>query len=213
MNLFSLFSPFHQTEQIRRVNRLFASDSLFLRQYLLIPVHKDSPYYPKDERPHSLPPQRAASIAGYPTTSDGNRRNSMEQLTPQISPEEENRKHLEDFLSKIDSSISNSKKFVKQQKDVVSSQSDNDIFSHGAAAAATSDYLNPTTSYQQYHTSSSSGNHSNSSTNHISYHTNNNNNINNNGSEAIQMSVITKGKHVKTSLQRLEQQQDEFFEL
>jgi hypothetical protein len=150
-----------------------------------------------------LPPQRAASIAGYPSSSSAARSTSMDQLSPQISPEEENRKHLEDFLNKIDSSISNSKKFVKQQKDVVSSsQSDNEIFAHGSSSA---DYLNPTTSYQQYGGHSQHG-PSGGGNNNYHHH-------NNNGGEAYQMSVISKGKHVKTSLQRLEQQQDEFFEL
>lgn len=37
------FYHFLQTEQIRRANRLWASDSLFLREYLLIPVPTDSP--------------------------------------------------------------------------------------------------------------------------------------------------------------------------
>lgn len=32
-----------QTEQIRRINKLWASDSLFLREHLLIPVSADSP--------------------------------------------------------------------------------------------------------------------------------------------------------------------------
>ena len=34
---------FLQTEQIRRANRLWATDSLFLREYLLIPVPVDNP--------------------------------------------------------------------------------------------------------------------------------------------------------------------------
>lgn len=31
-----------QTEQIRRINRLWASDSLFLREHLLIPINTDN---------------------------------------------------------------------------------------------------------------------------------------------------------------------------
>jgi len=33
---------FLQTEQIRRINRLWASDSLFLREHLLIPINADN---------------------------------------------------------------------------------------------------------------------------------------------------------------------------
>ena len=41
---------FSQTEQIRRINRLWASDSLFLREYLLVPVSPDTPS-PSQVRP------------------------------------------------------------------------------------------------------------------------------------------------------------------
>ena len=36
-----MFNFLLQTEQIRRVNRLWASDSLFLREHLLIPASPD----------------------------------------------------------------------------------------------------------------------------------------------------------------------------
>lgn len=104
-----------QTEQIRRANRLFASDSLFLREFLMIPVEKNSPYYPKDDRPHSLPvePKRSASIGGYPTT---NQQNSQSMENVLMSPDEENKKFLDEFLGKIDSSIAESKKFVVETR-------------------------------------------------------------------------------------------------
>lgn len=106
-----------QTEQIRRANRLFASDSLFLREFLMIPVEKNSPYYPKDDRPQSLPvqPKRAASIGGYPSTNQQQQTSqSMENVL--MSPDEENKKFLDEFLGKIDSSIAESKKFVVETR-------------------------------------------------------------------------------------------------
>jgi hypothetical protein len=113
---------------------LLVTDSIFLRQFLLIPVDKDSPYYPKDhenglpQRPHSMPPQRAASIAGC-SSSDINK---MDLL----SPEEESRKSMEDFLGKIDSSIATSRKYIAESQknsEFSSSQSDDNInsFSSG----------------------------------------------------------------------------------
>lgn len=106
-----------QTEQIRRANRLFASDSLFLRQLLMIPVEKDSPYYPKDEnnRPQSLPP-RAATISGFPSSPQAGSSKSQSMDSMVLSPEEENKKSIDDFLGKIDSTIAETKKYVAQSQ-------------------------------------------------------------------------------------------------
>lgn len=110
-----IIKKYLQTEQIRRANRLFASDSLFLREFLMIPVEKSSPYYPKDDRPQSLPvqPKRAASIDGYPNMTNQQNSQSMDGL---LSPDEENKKFLDEFLGKIDSSIAESKKFVVETR-------------------------------------------------------------------------------------------------
>lgn len=79
----------------------------------MIPVEKGSPYYPKEDRPHSLPPQRAASIAGYPNTIPQNNNNSVSlDSVATLSPDEENKRNINEFLGKIDSSIAESKKFV-----------------------------------------------------------------------------------------------------
>lgn len=56
-----MFLYFLQTEQIRRINRLWASDSLFLREHLLIPVSADSPASVCNDEPvaseeHNVPP-------------------------------------------------------------------------------------------------------------------------------------------------------------
>uniref|UniRef100_T1GLF9 LysM domain-containing protein n=1 Tax=Megaselia scalaris TaxID=36166 RepID=T1GLF9_MEGSC len=128
------------TEQIRRANRLFASDSLFLRQYLLIPVEKSSPYYPKEDRPQSFPSMNF-SLNDTPTSSspasgsselslqneevvqEHNNRNtscSTESMdtadNPTLSPEEESRKSINDFLDKIDNTIAASKQYVAKSQ-------------------------------------------------------------------------------------------------
>lgn len=94
-----------QTEKIRRVNRLFASDSLFLREYLLIPVSKDNPFYETGERvSERAPPLHRASIAGAPNVD----------FSPG-SPDE--KKTFDDFLNRVDSSLANIKKHVEKTKE------------------------------------------------------------------------------------------------
>lgn len=92
-------------EKIRRANRLFATDSLFLREYLLIPVTKDSPFYENCERITEPPvPIHRASIAGMPTRD----------FSPG-SPDE--KKTFDDFLSRLDSSLADIKKHVEKSKE------------------------------------------------------------------------------------------------
>lgn len=208
-------------EQIRRANRLFANDSLFLREFLMVPVDKDSPYYPKDaERPHSFP-QRANTIACTstsplsPTPSTSSSKDSPNKSmdsSAMTSPEEEQRRDLESFLDKIDSSIATSKKFVQEQQKnsdfITSSYSDDNIYGNNHTSFTNHNYdqaHSSTSSYQQYFQQP------------VNYHQyasslNNNNNTNASG-DTTQLIVMTKGKRIKNSIQRLEKQQDEIFEL
>lgn len=169
-----------QTEQIRRANRLFASDSLFLRQFLLIPVEKSSPYYPNtttilsnendnnlhnsmenvvvnggdplnctssstlssasassssmcsdsNPRPTALP-TRPYSIAGELlvqnnedestlsncNNSSNKQSKSLDSVAAAMTPEEESRRSINEFLSKIDNTISESRKYVEKSKE------------------------------------------------------------------------------------------------
>lgn len=119
-----------QTEQIRRANRLFAQDSLFLRQYLMIPVDRDtSAQYNQiqqynqntlslsvTENDSTLNRQSTHSPTSTSTmttttthTSSGTTTNDMDAV---LSPEEENRKSIEEFLGKIDSTLAKTKKYV-----------------------------------------------------------------------------------------------------
>lgn len=181
----SSFTYTFQTEQIRRANRLFASDSLFLRQFLLVPVEKTSPYYLQANGADQL----ADVLASPPTTPDANvqretlnnannlsynsggssnscntnissssssTRSGQLHGTPRpysiagellvqasdedpalmhnhsacsskqsksldsvaaMTPEEENRKCMNDFLNKIDNTISESRKYVERSKE------------------------------------------------------------------------------------------------
>ncbi|XP_020285064.1 lysM and putative peptidoglycan-binding domain-containing protein 2 isoform X2 [Pseudomyrmex gracilis] len=87
------------TEQIRRINRLWASDSLFLREHLLIPVGADSP----------------AS-----TCNDESAASDEHDISPNISSPSsislsiDDESSVNDFLAKMDTSIANVKREVKR---------------------------------------------------------------------------------------------------
>lgn len=211
-------------EQIRRANRLFANDSLFLREFLMIPVNKDSPYYPMDvEQIHNCNNNnnlngnstngiRRANTIGEPSSSSSLSKDYSDSIDSLTSPDEEHRKYMEEFLEKIDTSIASSKKLAQQQQNnsdfLTSSQSEDSLFSHSGTGNSFINHNydlahNPDTaaSYQQYYQSMSShqqARHSLGGMSNESQH---------------QLVVKSNGRHIKNSLQRLERQQDEIFEL
>lgn len=193
-------------EQIRRANRLFANDSLFLREFLMIPVNKDSPFYPKDPDQH--PPnhmlvKRANTIAAPSSSKDFSPNDSIDSLT---SPsDDDDRKYMEEFLDKIDSSIASSKKMVRDQQRnsdfITSSQSDDSLYSSGNSFVNHNyDFSHPagsSSAYQNYQLNHQSARHS----------------LGGMSNDSNQIIVKTQGRHIRNSLQRLEKQQDEIFEL
>lgn len=78
----------------------------------MIPVEKDSPYYPKDDRPHSLPPKANVTLSKNGQSSSNSK--SMDSIV--LSPEEENKKDIDEFLGKIDSNLAETKKFVEKSQ-------------------------------------------------------------------------------------------------
>ncbi|KAH8407950.1 hypothetical protein KR222_004991, partial [Zaprionus bogoriensis] len=271
------------TEQIRRANRLFASDSLFLRQFLLVPVEKSSPYYLQanlggdllvdddtlvassppstpdanvqrealNNAANSLnnqtqsynsggsssscntnsscsssstrcgPPPRPYSIAGellgMPSSEEehqgacsGSKQSKSLDSVAAMTPEEENRKCMNDFLNKIDNTISESRKYVERSKDLVSSQSDADI----CISSASNDIFTQrrhqlNNSYKNYSSSSNNNNNSNSSRPPHQRHSS----TGSGNSDTAQLLNTTQTRRVQNSLKRLEKQQDDFFEL
>lgn len=203
-------------EQIRRANRLFANDSLFLREHLMIPVNKDSPFYPRDaEQPMCYNNNnnnnnvllRRANTIGEPSSSSSLSKDYSDSIDSLTSPDEENRKFMDEFLEKIDTSIASSKKLVQQQQRnsdyISSSQSEDSLFSSSGNSFINHNYElahNPETSasYQQYYQSHNSHQQARHSLGM---------------NDTTQLVVKTNGRHIKNSLQRLEKQQDEIFEL
>lgn len=206
-------------EQIRRANRLFANDSLFLREHLMIPVNKDSPFYPKDveqfcnginnNNNNNDLQLRRANTFGEPSSSSSLSKDYSDSIDSLTSPDEEHRKYMEEFLEKIDSSISQSKKLVQQQQRnsdyISSSQSEDSLFSSSGNSFINHNYElahNPETSasYQQYFQS-------------LNSHQQARHSLGGMNNDTTQLIVKTNGRHIKNSLQRLERQQDEIFEL
>ncbi|CAO1432322.1 unnamed protein product [Diamesa tonsa] len=205
-------------EHIRRANRLFANDSLFLREHLMIPVNTDSPFYPKEsaERPHVFP-QRANTIAETPSSKDMSPND--ESPDSLASPDEEHRKYMEEFLDKIDSSIASSKKLVQQQQKnsgFISSHSDDNLFNGNACYGNGNGNSFTNHNYDLAHSSTSNSNSSSSYQQYYQTPANNHQSARHSlgtGNDSTQLIVMTQGRHVKNSLQRLEKQQDEIFEL
>ncbi|XP_034117943.2 uncharacterized protein DDB_G0281497 isoform X1 [Drosophila albomicans] len=279
------------TEQIRRANRLFASDSLFLRQFLLVPVEKTSPYYLQANGGDLLDVDvdaltadaNVCAASSPPTTPDANLQhealNNANNLhlsqgnncsmynssgssnscntntssssssststrsagggtTPRpysiagellvqgidedpammnnhnacgskqsksldsvaaMTPEEENRKCMNDFLNKIDNTISESRKYVERSKDLVSSHSDADI-----CISASTDVFP-----QRRHQLNNSYKNNNNKPPHHQRHSS----TGSGNSDTAQLLNTTQTRRVQNSLKRLEKQQDDFFEL
>lgn len=80
-------------EQIRRLNRLWASDSLFLREFLMIPVSDSN---------------------SVPITNENEVPTSPSELMSSSNSIDED---LSSFLVKIDNSIANTKQEVKKVQD------------------------------------------------------------------------------------------------
>lgn len=217
-------------EQIRRINRLLPTDTIFLRPFLMIPVEKDSPHYPTDPaaiiRPSSLILARSAasSIATPSSSAVATPVDPGIAEESAISPEEESRKNMEEFLGKIDSSIASTRKHIAESarnSEFISSQSDDNIFNSSASASMNSSgyYSKPRaystasssssiSSYQQYQNYGGGGGGPSTA-----YHHKRQSSSGSTASDTSQLIVMTQGKRVQSSLQKLEKQQDELFEL
>lgn len=181
-------------EQIRRVNRLLMTDSIFIRQSLLIPVEAESldtgatavnnNIHTKAARSHSL------DIQPEPSTSSSASITSSMTSSRSIEPieDEDSRRDMDDFLSKVDSSIALTKKCVektRKQSDFLADNHDYDISCNGSSSSlSTSD-----NKYEQKITYEGA------------YQSLN------------RVSSNPDQRHIRNSLNRLQKQQEELFEL
>ncbi|CAG9760215.1 unnamed protein product [Ceutorhynchus assimilis] len=94
-------------EQIRRANKLWASDSLFLRESLLIPQPENA----NIDLQSSPESSQTSFTLTSPSAESLNQNVASCSTTRSLSFEEEN---ISDFLSKIDASIANTKEVVQK---------------------------------------------------------------------------------------------------
>ncbi|XP_011315486.1 lysM and putative peptidoglycan-binding domain-containing protein 1 isoform X2 [Fopius arisanus] len=171
------------TEQIRRINRLWATDSLFLREYLLVPVPKDSNTQQFNDgiaRENSGVECEVPSAVQMASTSDDS--------------------DVDNFLAKMDSSIASVKKEIQKVQGQSSFMSDDGVFVQRRPGTRSLRH-SLTHSTPPMSSTSSSLNHHTRSSSEDDVH------------DLPSAVVMTHGKKLKTSLQKLQQQQDEIFQL
>lgn len=168
-------------EQIKRANRLLTTDSIFMRAYLLIPTEDEDMI--KRSPTHVVRSQSLQSDMA----SSGSSRSTTE---PIVDTDEENRRDIENFLSKVDSCIASTKRNLEETR------KHSNFTDSSAAQPDEYDDVN--------NCSSSSGSNNNGS--RITY-------------EGAYQSLNRATQHhpdrrrIRNSLHRLEQEQDELFEL
>ncbi|XP_011504163.1 PREDICTED: lysM and putative peptidoglycan-binding domain-containing protein 2 [Ceratosolen solmsi marchali] len=171
------------TEQIRRVNKLWASDSLFLREHLLIPVNIDN---------------RLSSTSTVISISENlSSNNNVSSPSAVSSHVDDENSSINDFLAKMDFSIASVKKEMKKvQGSSEFFRESDDTYIQRRRATARLRNSHPVISNSHL---TSVENQRPSSSGDIK-----------NLPSAV---VMTQGRRVKTSLQRLQKEQDEIFQL
>ncbi|XP_035204828.1 lysM and putative peptidoglycan-binding domain-containing protein 2-like [Stegodyphus dumicola] len=185
-------------EQIKRENKMWTTDSLFLRSTLNIPVDSEAEVFTvssissASQSPQLSPvkhTENGDSLTNCQTIGISNQLNTTISDNGIASLERE--ESAADFLIRIDSHIAQTKdKVLKLQNKVVYSEDD----LHNSR-----DGFSSRLSYQ-YKRNSLTGSSSLS-------------NLNVDPSLTPQAVVMTKGRKVRSSLKKLEKQQDEIFEL
>lgn len=90
-----------QTEQIRRANRLWTNDSLFLRETLLVPIPSDTVSCSSQSNSHSV------SEASTPSETE-----TLSSCSTNNNGLDSSDNSYNDFLCKIDCSIANTRSQV-----------------------------------------------------------------------------------------------------
>nr|BBE08146.1 LysM and putative peptidoglycan-binding domain-containing protein [Plautia stali] len=161
------------TEEIRRANRLWANDSIFLRESLLIPCSSPSTSVSPSEDSGLNSPSN-----GQYTSEIDNRKNGDVEREDSYS----------DFLVKIDCAIATTKTQVITAQGNSEFIDDDSIFWRRKGPSSRT--------RRDSECSGCDGNSSSSS-----------------GSRPSEVVVMTQGRKVRDSLQRLEKERDEIFEL
>ncbi|XP_055952770.1 lysM and putative peptidoglycan-binding domain-containing protein 2-like isoform X3 [Argiope bruennichi] len=186
-------------EQIKRANKMWTTDSLFLRSSLDIPVDKEALTVSSISFDSGSPPQSPVkycengdSFMNCQTSIDlSNQLNSSISDNSSIAGLEDREESAADFLIRIDSHIAQTKDKVQRLQNKVV-YSEDDLHNSRGGFSSHMGY--------QYQRNNLSGSSSLS-------------NLNVDPSLTPQTVVMTKGRKVRSSLKKLEKQQDEIFEL
>ncbi|XP_057338347.1 lysM and putative peptidoglycan-binding domain-containing protein 2 [Microplitis mediator] len=185
------------TEQIRRINRLWASDSLFLRESLLVPA------------PVQI---NSASTSSSCSNNDGiaecNESDYCQDPSANtVSSDEDS--SINNFLARMDSSIASVKKDIqKTQGNSAFSPEEELLFvQRRSGSRLRHSHPQPSPMHSSFSTASSSSSHLSSAAGPA--RSSSEDNVNDLPSAV----VMTQGKKLKSSLQKLQQQQDEIFQL
>lgn len=197
-------------EHIKRANKLWTSDSLFLRPTLNIPIGDEdlSTLYSASSSQASTP------LNGHNTLGNSSQNQSSTETSidcdeaslkspcepsnlgssDNSQPVHTNDESYKDFLMRIDSSISKTKNQVSQcqEKSAASNEQHKDLLNFNRPSSSLSSRSSLGYSHGQYGSSHS---------------------LASNGGGDIPLTVISEGRKVNKSLRRLERKQDELFEL
>ncbi|KAG8224748.1 hypothetical protein J437_LFUL005317 [Ladona fulva] len=224
-------------EQIRRVNRLWASDSLFLRENLLIPVTSLSPgqddFVSPDSEACGNSPLSPSDFSALSSSEDisspilreceaasiGKSKDSQENVKACCISSDE--KSVLEFLGEIDNSIAQTKNMVKRIQGSSDFGDDDDLGLSVGRRRPLHSRLHQ--NHQQRSSGSSKSNHNN---NHLSNDkkalyssegaygaSGGYQGVYQGAPESLPPVVMTQGKKVRSSIQRMEREADEMFEL
>lgn len=174
-------------EQIRRVNKIWANDSLFLRETLLIPVPSSNPELCSLTNTNGVSP----GVVDGGSTSSG-RANSLTERLSDGNECDKSNQSIADILVRIDSSIAQTRNQVEQREKFHDQQFPEDDLPRVKQRSNHHSRMR-----QSAQTAASSENVYSLADSRLT----------------LQPVVMAQGKRVKSSLQRLQQQQDEMFEL
>ncbi|KAK0178290.1 hypothetical protein PV328_002255 [Microctonus aethiopoides] len=175
------------TEQIRRINRLWASDSIFLREYLMVPVPKSSTVSSSNENN-----DRAASSS---TEIDNGQIPSATTVPSSMHDDST----IDNFLAKMDSSIATVKKEIQRAQGNSAFNAEDELYVQRRVGSSRLRHSHPQSSLHAGESSYHAGPVKSSSEDNVH--------------DLPSAVVMTHGKKLRTSLQKLQQEQDEIFQL
>ncbi|OQR72107.1 lysM and putative peptidoglycan-binding domain-containing protein 2-like [Tropilaelaps mercedesae] len=190
-------------EDIKRENRLWTTDSLFLREHLDIPL----PASPSGDGAALLPTQQQ-QLGGVrcPREASPSPQRTVSLDAVAASDQDEN---IRDFLGRIDTSIKKTKSQIKE----LNLPADESVAGRNAGGADADSSLSGLTLSTALNSVSYQNHYQNSHTQSLGDLSNSGQRAYSNVDFAPKTVVVTSGRKVKTSLQRHHREHEQMFEL